>query len=94
MKISKTETTLMIKLEDEKTIFDIITSDDLFWNDLSFYESGHDGWSYLYDQNRDKVIMLDDYGFDLLKELLDKRQIELTYVDNGEDYQGYEWNEA
>ena len=38
--------------------------------------------------------LLDDYGVDSLKELLDKGQIELTYVDNGEDYKGYEWNEA
>ena len=94
MKVIKTETTLIIKLEDEKTIYDIITAENLFWNDLTFYESNQDGWSYFYDANRNMVIMLDDYGFNLLKELLDKKEIELTYIENGEDYKCYEWNEG
>ncbi len=93
MIIKKTKTDLTILLEDEKNIFDIIQSEDLFRNDIYFYHSNVDGWQYFYDANRNKVVWLTDYGFNEIERMLKERKITLPYVENGEDYIGYEWNE-
>jgi len=92
MKVIKTEKHLLLKLEDEKDYFDIITSDDLFWNDISFYHSNIDGWHFLYDANRNQVICIDDYGYNIINDLLENGYCYAEYKENGEDYQDYEWN--
>lgn len=93
MEVIKTEKHLLLKLEDEKTIYDIITSDDLMWNDICFYSSNWDGWNYFYDADKNQVICINDYGYNILHDLLKNGYCYAEYKENGEDYQDYEWNE-
>lgn len=92
MKIIKSKKHLLLKLEDEKTIYDIITSDNLIWNDINFYHSNMDGWQYFYDANRNQVICINDYGYNILEDLLQNGYSYAEYKENNEDYQDYEWN--
>ena len=92
MKIIKTKKHLLLKLENEKNYFDCIENDDLFWNDISFWHSNIDGWQFFYDANRNQVIMIDDYGYNIIDELLENGYCYAEYKENEEDYQDYEWN--
>lgn len=92
MRVTKTEKTLILELENEKDIYDIIADENLSWNDLMFYESNMDGWRYLYDANRNQICIMNDYGYDEINELIEKKKIEIEYKDNDEDYSNYEWN--
>lgn len=95
MIIEKTENELTLILENEETVYDVVSSDDFFMADLQFYHSSVDGWQYIYDANRNKVCYVTDYGFDEFDTLLEHGQVTLTYKENDlELYGEYEWNEG
>lgn len=93
MKIEKFDNGMLkIEPEGERTFYDIAMSDDLFWKDLSLYHSCMDGWTYLYDANRNLVYPMNDYGYDLIRDLIKGKSIEVMGKDNDSDYSDYEWN--
>ena len=83
MKIKKFKNSLHLKL-DKGTEFDF-NDDDLFWNDL--YIETSDGWLYLLDTNRNKVVPLNNYGWDAIRELNEGKTVILSYWDNDPEYE-------
>jgi hypothetical protein len=59
---------------------------------LSFCHSNMDGWQFFYDANRNQVICIDDYGYNIIKDLLKNGYCYAEYKENDENYQDYEWN--
>lgn len=66
--------------------------DALFWKDMYFYESHIDGWSYIHDSHNDYVYPMNDYGYNLISDLMKGKQIKVMNKPNDEDYKDYEWN--
>jgi hypothetical protein len=64
--------------------------DALFWEDIYFYPSGQDGWTYLV--KCDQVFPMDDYGYDLIRDLRAGHPVSVMARDNLPDYAEYEWN--
>lgn len=62
----------------EKSFYDIATSDDLFWDDLSLFVSNMDGWMYLYDSNKDNLYCMTDYGYDHIADLIKGDMVKVT----------------
>lgn len=92
MIVRKTNNSIILELENEKSFYELIETDALFWNDLYFYHSSQDGWQYLYDANQDKVYPIDDYQFNRFNDLLSEGHTEIKSVPNDDTYSDYEWN--
>ena len=75
-----------------KDIAELLNDIQFSFNDLQVHLSGEDGWTYLYDANTDTVGMLDNYGVDLLQELMDGKKVEVSMNENSSIYEEYEWN--
>ena len=78
---------------NQDEFFEFIQGDDLFFKDLYYYHSGIDGWIYLYDSNKNLVYPMDDYGYNLFRDLKNGKSIEIMGRENNDDYTDYEWNE-
>ena len=42
-----------------------------------------DGWQFFYDANRNQVIMIDDYGYNIINDLLENGYCYAEYKENG-----------
>ena len=82
--------------EDDKDngALSVIQNEALFWADITFCGSMMDGWNYFYDANQNLVYPLNDYGYDLIDELIDKGTVTMYGRPNDGDYEGFEWNEG
>ncbi len=78
---------------DSRKFIDVIQNDDLFWEDIYFHHSSIDGWWYFYDANINKVMSLNDYGFDHIAELMEGKSVFLPYIDNDIEFAEFEWND-
>jgi len=94
MIIERQEKGIVLKKEEENSISDFIESPDLISNYLEFYFSKQDGWSYLYDIQKNCVYWLTDYGFSAIDEFLNCDKVFLPKHPNDNTYKGYEWNEG
>ncbi|OQA49713.1 MAG: hypothetical protein BWY45_03483 [Euryarchaeota archaeon ADurb.Bin294] len=66
--------------------------DSLFWEDMDLTISSQDGWTYISSMNHQLVWPMDDYGYDLIRDLQMGKKVEVMGRSN-DDYQEYEWNE-
>lgn len=74
-------------------LYDEFIEETLFWKDMEFYHSNTDGWSYIVSMNHQLVFPMDDYGYDLIRDLMKGKDISVMGRDNLPDYADYEWNE-
>ena len=80
------------QFNDKELICEFI-GEALFWKDLYFYHSSMDGWKYIVSMNHQLVFPMDDYGYDLIRDLMEGKNISVMGRDNLSDYSDYEWNE-
>ena len=85
MTVKKFNKTLHIKLDDPNEDIIYPNNDELFWNDI--YIETSDGWVYLHDTSRNKVCMVDSYGFNLFDDLKTGKTVIFHYIDNDPDYE-------
>lgn len=67
--------------------------DSLFWEDMNYYHSSYDGWQYVVSMNHQLVFPLDDYGYDLMRDMRDGKKVEVMGRPM-DDYKEYEWHDA
>ena len=72
---------------------DAFIEEALFWKDMEFYHSNTDGWLYIVSMNHQLVFPMNDYGYDLIHDLMTGKDISVMGRDNLPDYADYEWNE-
>jgi len=69
-----------------------VLAEALFWLDMDYTHSDQDGWQYISHVNSQKVFPMDDYGYDLIRDLKEGKTIQVMGRDNLPDYEDYEWN--
>lgn len=74
-------------------LYDAFIEEALFWKDMEFYHSNTDGWLYIVSMNHQLVFPMNDYGYDLIHDLMTDKDISVMGRDNLPDYADYEWNE-
>lgn len=85
IKLLKTNT-LHVKFEPLEYYYgkvDLIEKlvEELFWEDCYYHISSYDGGSYIVDIEHRVIYFVADYQTDLLKDLLDKREVYFPALD-------------
>lgn len=75
-----------------KETFLVELIDSLFWEDMDMTISSQDGWTYISSLNHQLVWPMDDYGYDLIRDLRAGKKVEVMGRSN-DDYREYEWND-